>query len=80
LSLDTIAQQVKGIIEGKEKKTTSRGTVMAKGKAVGGKSRAEARPVEGKSRPIENKGRPENHLAENRPRPVEKKVKVIHSC
>lgn len=78
LSLDTIAQQVKGIIEGKEKKAASRGNTgaSAKGKGVVSKGR----PVENKIRPIENKARPDSRPTDNkgRPdsRPVDKKVKV----
>lgn len=48
LSLDTIAQQVKEMIEGKERKAAA--TSTAKGKGSGSKNRPESRPVEKKGK------------------------------
>ena len=77
LSLDTIAQQVKDIIEVKELKKRGNNAVTAKGKAPGGKGRSESRPVENKGRPVDSKGRP---LTENKARPDSRPVdkKKVH--
>lgn len=77
LSLDTIAQQVKDIIEVKEKKRVN-STVSAKGKAPGSKGRPENRPVENKGRPVDSNTRLTENKARPDGRPTDKKTKVCN--